>query len=263
MTRQNFHKQRQQRQSREVDEGLIVELVQRERRLQPRLGGRKLFGLLQPELTDAGVEIGRDRFFEVLRHHDLLVPPLDRRTCKTTFSRHSLPVFRNLLYELQPTAPDQVWVSDLTYLRTFEGFEYLYLIMDLYSRKIVGYHCGNSLDALACVAALRTALADLPNDRYPIHHSDRGCQYCSHEYVQTLQKRHLPISMTEENHCYENSNAERLNGVLKQEYALGTTFRSRQHARRAVDQAVWLYNHRRPHGSLDNHFPATVHRHAA
>ena len=263
MTRQNYYKVRQERQKRQVDEGLVVELVQRERQLQPRLGGRKLLSLLQPELVDAGVEIGRDRFFEVLRDQDLLVPPLNRRTCKTTYSRHNLPVFRNLLYELEPTAPNQVWVSDLTYIRTLEGFEYLYLIMDLHSRKIVGYHCGNCLDAEAALAALRWALADLPADRYPIHHSDRGSQYCSHEYVKMLRMRHLAISMTEDNHCYENSHAERLNGVLKQEYALGTTFRSRQHARQAVDQAVWLYNNRRPHGSLDNHFPATVHCHAA
>ena len=246
MTRQNFYKQRKQRGRQEIDEGLVVELVQRERRLQPRLGGRKLYDLLHRELAEAGVEVGRDRFFGVLRGHDLLVPPLDRRTCRTTFSRHNLPLFRNLLRELEPTAPNQVWVSDATYIRTNEGFEYLTLIMDLHSRKIVGYSCGDTLDAEANLAALRRALTELPANRYPIHHSDRGCQYCCHEYVQVLQSRHLLISMTEENHCYENSHAERLNGILKQEYALGLSFRTRKQARRAADQAVRLYNHRRP-----------------
>jgi len=263
MTRQNFYKQRKQRGRQEVDEGLVVELVRRERRLQPRLGGRKLYDLLRSELAGGGVEVGRDRFFEVLRHHDLLVPPLDRRTCRTTLSRHNLPLFCNLLRDLEPTAPNQVWVSDATYIRTNEGFEYLTLIMDRHSRKIVGYSCGDTLDAEANLVALRRALAELPDNQYPIHHSDRGCQYCCHEYVDVLQSRHLPISMTEENHCYENSHAERLNGILKQEYALGVTFGNRQQARRAVDQAVWLYNNRRPHGSLQNRIPATVHAQAA
>lgn len=263
MTRQNYYKQRRKRQRQAVDEGLIVELVQRERQLQPRLGGRKVHDLLQRDLADAGVDIGRDRFFEVLRHHGLLVPPLDRRTCRTTFSNHNLPLFRNLLYELEPTAPNQVWVSDITYIQTDEGFEYLSLIMDRYSRKIVGYSCGDRISAQVTLTALRSALSDLPDDCHPIHHSDRGSQYCCHDYVEVLQSRNLPISMTEENHCYENCYAERLNGILKQEYALGLIFPTRELARRAVQQAVWLYNHRRPHGSLHNRIPAAVHSQAA
>ena len=155
-------------------------------------------------------------------------------------------------------------MSDVTYIRTDEGLEYLTLIMDRHSRKIVGYSCGDTLDAEANLTALRLALAELPDNRYPIHHSDRGCQYCCHEYVRVLhQTRHLPISMTEENHCYENSHAERLNGILKQEYALGLSFRTRKQARRAADQAVRLYNHQRPQGSLQNRIPANVHTQAA
>ena len=241
----------------------MVALVRRERRLQPRLGGRKLYHMLRQELAEAEVVVGRDRFFEVLRAHHLLVERLPPRACRTTYSRHSLPVFRNLIRDFELTGPDQVWVSDITYIRTAEGFEYLTLIMDLYSRKIVGYHCSEDIDAAANVTALKAALRDLADDRYPIHHSDRGCQYCCHEYVGVLKNRNLPVSMTEENHCYENSHAERLNGILKQEYALGVTFGGRQQARRAVDQAVWLYNHRRPHGSLRNRIPAEVHSQAA
>jgi transposase InsO family protein len=263
MTRQNYYKRRRARKSRQIDEGLVVSLVRRERRLQPRLGTRKLYGLLTDELAKAGVEIGRDRFFEVLRERDLLVKPLPPSSCQTTNSRHNLPLFRNLIRELEPTAPNQIWVSDITYIRTKEGFEYLTLIMDLYSRKIVGHQCGGSIDADANLVALKRALAELPADRYPIHHSDRGCQYCCHEYVKVLTNRDLPVSMTEENHCSENASAERLNGILKQEYALGVTFRTRDHARRAVDQAVWLYNNRRPHGSLNNQFPCRVHARAA
>ena len=237
----------------------MVSLVARERRLQPRLGVRKLHGLLGGELAQAGVEIGRDRFFEVMRDHGLLVQPLPPRSYRTTDSRHNLPLFENLIKRLEPTGPNQVWVSDITYIRTDEGFEHLTLIMDLYSRMIVGHHCSERLDADANLNALRQALRDLPADRYPIHHSDRGCQYCCHEYVQVLQDRDLPVSMTEENHCYENAYAERLNGILKQEHGLGATFKTRQQARRAVDQAVWIYNNRRPHGSLKNKMPGHVH----
>jgi len=262
MTRQNYYKQRQQRSRRKVDESLIISLVRRERQQQPRLGCRKIHRLLSDELREAGVEVGRDRMFEVLGNHGMLVKPLPKAP-RTTYSRHSLPVFRNLIAELEMTNPNQIWVSDVTYIRTWEDFEYLTLLMDLHSHKIVGYHCGESLDAEASLKALDQALAELPDDRYPIHHSDRGSQSCSHKYVGRLQERHLPVSMTELNHCAENSVAERLNGILKQEYGLGRTFINRQQARRAVDEAVWLYNNRRPHTSLRYRIPSEVHSQAA
>ncbi len=262
MTSQNYYKQKRERQVRDVDEELIVSLVQRERRRHPRIGGRKLHRLICPELTRAGIFVGRDRFFDVLRKHGLLVRPLPRAP-RTTNSRHSLPVFRNLIQELEPTAPNQIWVSDITYLRTESGFVYLTLVMDLFSRKIVGFHCGDSLEAIGCIKALDSALAELPADRYPIHHSDRGCQYCCHEYVERLWDRGLPVSMTERNHCYENAHAERLNGILKQEYGLGMTFRDPDQASCAVAEAVCSYNFYRPHTSLGYRVPEEVHRPAA
>lgn len=262
MTRQNYYKQRCRRKRRRVDEGIVVSLVRRERRLQPRLGCRKLHRLLRDELSEAGAEVGRDRMFEVLRDHEMLVEPLPKNP-RTTYSKHSMPVFRNLIAEFETTSPNQVWVSDITYIRTMEDFEYLTLIMDLHSHKIVGYHCSESLDAEESLKALDQAIADLPKDGHPIHHSDRGSQYCSHEYVGRLQERQLPVSMTELNHCAENSLAERLNGILKQEYGLGRTFLTKQQARRAVDQAVWLYNNRRPHMSLQYRMPSEVHANAA
>lgn len=263
MTRQNYYKQRREQREQRIDEGLVVALVVRERHLQPRLGGKKLYNMLKPELREAGVAIGRDRFFKVLRVHGLLLEPLPPRSHRTTNSRHSLPVFRNLVTTLEVTEPDQLWVSDITYIRTLEGYEYLALIMDLHSRKVMGYHCSEDLDVSASITALRMALANLPEGRHPIHHSDRGCQYCCHEYVELLQSSGLAISMTEDNHCYENAHAERLNGILKQEYALGMTFSTRAQTRRAVTQAVWLYNNRRPHGSLDHQTPAEVYSRAA
>jgi putative transposase len=262
MSRQNYYAARRLRQRRQIDEALILELVRRERQMQPRLGGRKLLHLLSTDLEEAGVQIGRDRFFELLAESDLLVVPKPG-TPRTTNSRHSLPVFGNLLAGKALCAPNEAWVSDLTYIRTDEGFLYAALITDAYSRKIVGAHIGDSLEAEGCLLALDQALGALPAGKQPIHHSDRGCQYCCHEYVERLQARGLQISMTQVMHCYENAQAERVNGILKQEYELDRRFRTKAQARKAFEQAVWLYNHRRPHLRLDYRFPADVHREAA
>ncbi len=247
---------------REVDEAMIEELVKRERRQQPCLGGRKLLHLIRADLQEAGVEIGRDRFFEVLAEKSLLVVRKPGRA-HTTNSRHSLPVFHNLLTDRYFDSPNQVWVSDLTYIRTDEGFLYAALITDKVSRKIVGAHIGDTLEAEGCLKALDMALADLPAGKHPIHHSDRGCQYCCHAYVDRLREHGLSISMTEVMHCYENALAERINGILKQEYELDRTFRTKVQAKKAFEQAVWLYNHRRPHLMLKYRFPADVHAEAA
>ena len=262
MSRQNYYAARRLRQRREIDEAMIVELVKCERRMQPRLGGRKLLYLLKADLKEAGVDIGRDRFFEVLAENDLLVTPKPSRP-RTTNSRHALPIFRNLLTGREFRHPNEAWVSDLTYIRTDQGFLYAALITDMVSRKIVGAHIGDSLEAEGCLAALTEALADLPADKHPIHHSDRGCQYCCHAYVERLQERGLSISMTEIMHCYENAMAERVNGILKQEYEMDRTFRTKAQARKAFEQAVWLYNYRRPHMNLAYRFPADVHAEAA
>ena len=262
MSRQNYYAARRLRQRRQIDEELILELVKQERRLQPRLGGRKLLYLLSADLQEAGVSIGRDRFFELLAESDLLVAPKPG-TPRTTNSRHSLPVFGNLLAGKVLYAPNEAWVSDLTYIRTDEGFLYAALITDAYSRKIVGAHIGDSLEAEGCMKALDHALRFLPEGKYPIHHSDRGCQYCCHEYVGRLQSRGLAISMTQVMHCYENAKAERVNGILKQEYNLDQRFRTKAQAKTAFEQALWMYNYRRPHLGLDYRFPAEVHDQAA
>lgn len=262
MSRQNYYAVRRERHRRQIDEDFVVELVKAERHLQPRIGARKLLFMMKNDLTEAGVSIGRDRFFELLDSRELLVVR-KRVWPKTTNSRHSLPVFRNLLKDREATRPNQVWVSDLTYIRTEEGFMYASLITDKYSRKIVGYYIGDSLESIGCQKALAMAIEQLPTNRYPIHHSDRGCQYCCHEYVKMLKARGLSISMTEEMHCYENAMAERVNGILKQEYEMDATFRTKGQARESFKQAVELYNHRRPHLSLDYRTPEEVHSRAA
>jgi transposase InsO family protein len=262
MSRQNFYKGRAARRRAAADAELVEQLVKDERRLQPRLGVRKLLKILAPVLENEGIKLGRDRFFDVLREKGLLVPPLPKSPGTTRFEP-SLPVFRNLVAGLVLTGPNQAWAADITYIRTDEGFLYLSLITDMWSRKIVGFHVGDSLETEGALAALAMALASLRNGAKPAHHSDRGCQYASHLYVGKLREAGLQVSMTEELHCYENAIAERVNGVLKQEYYIGSCFRNKNKAETAVKQAVYSYNTRRPHMSLNYETPEKMHRTAA
>jgi putative transposase len=259
MTRQNYYKQRKQRHRQEINEALVLELVKLERQLQPGLGTRKLMVLLADELSEANAVLGRDRFFKLLSDNDLLISRR-RRNARTTDSRHGFRVYKNLLKDTELNGINQALVSDITYIRTDEGFVYLALVMDAYSRKVVGYDCSDSLEAEGCLRALSQAIRQLPCNSGTIHHSDRGCQYCSYRYVEKLKKRDLQVSMTEDNHCYENAQAERLNGILKQEYGLGETFLRKSHAYASVKQSVELYNNRRPHQALGYKIPALVHK---
>lgn len=259
MSRQNYYKGRRRRRRERVDEEFVVELVKQERCIQPRIGGRKLLYMLRGSLDKAGVHIGRDRFFEILGRNDQLVER-KRSWPKTTNSRHNLPIFHNRVKDLVLSGPHQAWAGDVTYIRTAEGFMFASLITDMYSRKIVGFHVGDSLESIGCQKALRMALENLPSDCFPIHHSDRGCQYCCHDYVELLEHRGLAISMTEQAHCYENAMAERVNGILKQEFGLDHTFATKAQAVTAFAQAVALYNTRRPHLSLEYRTPDQVHR---
>jgi transposase InsO family protein len=258
MSRQNYYKHRRVRQRRQIDEQLVVSLVCQERAVQPRLGGRKLLHILQAEILSAGVLIGRDRFFELLRSNELLIER-KVRSVRTTWSNHGLRTYVNLLKDFELTAPHQVLVSDITYIRTDEGFLYLCLVMDAFSRAIVGFDCSDTLEVEGAMRALSEALCQLPSGVQVIHHSDRGSQYCCGDYVQLLKDAEARISMTEENHCYENSQAERLNGILKQEYGLGERFIRKSDAKAAVRESVMLYNWRRPHQALGYALPMQVH----
>jgi len=262
MSRQNFYKGRSARGRVEAEDELIEQLVRGERALQPRLGGRKLFKILAAALENEGIKLGRGRFFDILRGKGLLVPPLPKSPGTAKFEP-SLPVFHNLVAGLELTGPNQAWAADITYIRTDEGFLYLSLITDMWSRKIVGFHVGASLGTEGALSALAMALSSLRGGAKPVHHSDRGCQYASHLYVGKLQEAGLQVSMTEELHCYENAMAERVNGILKQEYHIGSCFRNKNQAKAAVKEAVYLYNTRRPHKSLDYETPDKMHRTAA
>lgn len=259
MTPQNYYARRSVRSRQEVDLGLALALVKAEREQQPRLGVRKLHHLIAPELKAAGVKLGRDRLFQELGKVGWLVARKPSEWPKTTQVDPNLPVFKNLIKRLAATGPNQVWVADITYIRTQEAFMYLGLITDRWSRKIVGYHLGETLETKQVLKALGMALKGLKGSERPIHHSDRGCQYASHAYVQAAQQAGLAMSMTEQNHSAENALAERVNGILKQEYWLDANFENGRDARQATAHGIRLYNTRRPHTALKFATPEQVH----
>ena len=259
MTPQNYYARRSVRNRQEVDLGLVLALVKAEREQQPRLGVRKLYHLIAPELKAAGVKLGRDRLFKELGNAGWLVARKPSEWPKTTQVDPNLPVFKNLVKRLVASGPNQVWVADITYIRTQEAFLYLGLITDRWSRKIVGYHLGETLETKQVLKALVMALKGLKGSERPIHHSDRGCQYASHAYVRAVQQAGLTMSMTEKNHSAENALAERVNGILKQEYWLDAHFENGRHARQATAHGICLYNTRRPHTALKLATPEQVH----
>lgn len=213
------------------------------RQIMPRVGTRKLMEHLP------GLGVGRDKFFEILRKHGLLVKRRRRYTI-TTNSHHNLPVWPKLVPDAMPQTPNAVWVADQTYIRLRKGFCYLSLITDLYSRKIVGYDLHPSRESTGPLNALKMALADVNNPVALIHHSDRGKQYCSYDYTDELTKHGIRISMTAPRRPDQNAVAERVNGTLKTEFYLDSTFGSLAEARRAVDETIYIYNNIRLHLSL-------------
>jgi len=257
-TRQAFYKERRVRRRAEVDREALVELVKAQRRIHPRIGARKILWLIQADMAEMGIEVGRDRFFALLRGEGLLIKR-GRRRAQTTDSRHGFRVYPNRIRHIAASTPHQVWVSDLTYIRTDQGFLYLSLITDAWSRKIVGFDTSDSLEAEGCLRSLRMAVGQLTGEARPIHHSDRGTQYCCRDYIELLESRNLAVSMTERNHCYENSQAERVNGILKREYSLGETFRTKAQGKAAAIEAVGIYNDLRPHLALDYQTPSSAH----
>lgn len=202
--------------------------------------------------------IGRDKFFDVLRDNGLLVNRRKRYE-RTTNSLHRFRKHKNQFKNNRPTAPNQAFVSDITYLRTGSRFVYLFLTTDAFSRKIVGWDVSASLGVEGALKTARMAINQCPNPKKAIHHSDRGLQYCLPVFEKQLVDQGMVISMTEENHCYENAMAERVNGILKDEYLLGEDQRDLETAKKAAREAIEIYNTRRLHWSLDLKTPESVH----
>jgi transposase InsO family protein len=258
VTRQAYHKRHKISFERFLCDSTITEQVKEIRKRQPMTGGRKL----QKMLAEQGIDIGRDRLFNLLRDKDLLLRRRKKHV-KTTNSSHWFRIYKNQIKDLPVSRPNQVFVSDITYLRTRQDFCYLALVTDLYSRKIVGYDVSQSLAVEGAQRALKMALKTVAEPDKLIHHSDRGIQYCCYAYTDMLTSRNIEISMTEENHCYENAVAERVNGILKGEFMLGEKLKSLKIAKELVKETIQIYNKERLHTSLGYKTPDYYYRLAA
>jgi hypothetical protein len=227
-----------------MQEELIVTMVietRKELRL-PKLGSVKLYNLLKGKITEHGMKLGRDAFLRILQNNDLLVKK-KKKYAITTMSKHYFKKWSNLIQNIEIQHAEQVWVCDITYLRTQTGFVYLSLITDAYSRKIMGFHLSQELKARGCIIALKKALKERQYpDRKLIHHSDRGIQYCCDQYVSLLLENDIQISMTQSGSPYDNAIAERINGLLKTELGLDKTFKSYFEALEPLANAIYSYN---------------------
>jgi transposase InsO family protein len=261
ITRDAYYKHFKRKKKQVATAQRVMELVREERKDQPRAGTRKLYEALHYPFLCEGLKVGRDKLFDILRQHQMLVKR-KKASCRTTYSFHRFHKYKNLVKGMAVTAPNQVWVSDITYIRTVNGFCYLALITDLFSRKIVGYDLSDTLELAGCLGAFKRAQRAARPAAGLVHHSDRGVQYCSNQYVEELKKHNVRISMTEENHCYENAVAERVNGILKDEFYLDQCFFSTDHARMAAKNAIDIYNSKRLHLSLGYKTPNNVFKNA-
>lgn len=258
-SRQGWYDLGQHKGQKEMKNGLILDKVREIRTDFPKMGSLKLRVMVEKELEDHHFSLGRDTFLQLLRDHDLLIKKR-RSYTRTTNSNHPYKKWPDLINRRAASMAEEIWVSDITYLRIKSGFVYLALVTDAYSRKIVGYNLSRNLKAEGCIKALKMAFNHRIYPQRPlIHHSDRGIQYCCDAYVRLLERYQVAISMTQSGSPYDNAIAERINGILKMECALDQTFTSFQAAEQEVLEAVTKYNYRRPHFSCQLNTPQYKH----
>ena len=258
MTRQAFYDAKKQEQKTSIAQLIVLCLVREIRSIMPMIGTRKLLQQLTKPLNEHGIKMGRDQLFELLRFHGLLVRRR-RRIVKTTDSQHWLKRYPNLTIGIEINESEQLWVSDITYIRTLQGFSYLSLITDAFSRKVVGYSLYPTLETLGCLEALDMAILSRKKNCKLIHHSDRGIQYCSAAYVDILNANNVDISMTQSGSPYENALAERMNGILKNEFYPKRIYQNHKEAKKILSSNIEIYNNKRPHLSLDYLTPTIAH----
>jgi putative transposase len=256
-TPQAYHKHNKKQFLEHINEGLILHGIDAIRKHQPRCGGRKLFIMLQPFFHQHNINIGRDKFFDLLKRNKLLVRKT-KRNVYTTMSKHHYHRYPNLVKGFSPMKAHELWVADITYIPLKERFAYLFLITDAYSRKIVGFNVSDDMKVSSAVVALKQALAQKPPETIVIHHSDRGIQYCSQEYVNLLLEHNAMISMTNSGDPLENAIAERVNGILKTEL-ISSSYSDVYAASIHISRCITIYNYRRRHSSLNWQIPANVH----
>jgi len=259
ISRQAFYKRQQRVEKLEGERAVLLNLIKPIRKKMHRIGTIKLHELIKDDMAKNNIKLGRDKLFSFLRHENMLVKKRKNFT-KTTNSFHRFHKHKNLVKGLEVTAPEEVWVSDITYIRTEQGHEYLSLITDYYSKKIMGYHLADNLRTESSLIALEMAIR---SRRYPdrklIHHSDRGFQYCSDDYTAMLSANNIQPSMTEAYDPYENAVAERVNGILKDEFDIGEGFVNHHQATKEIKYAIETYNTLRPHFSCEKLTPQKAH----
>jgi len=261
VTRQAYYQYQWSFMEQSTEDTLLLILIKEIRYRHPRLGGRKLYELLQQSLLEHQIKMGRDALFDLLSRYGLLVRKRKRRIY-TTQSFHHYKKHSNLIKNKpMPIKANEIWVSDITYLKTANGFVYVSFITDAYSRKIVGYYVADTLEAVHSIEALKMALSSftepLPN---LIHHSDRGVQYCCDAYVKILEGHQVQISMTESGDPLDNAIAERVNGILKDEYLLNKQILNLIDAEKELSKSVKMYNTERPHMSINMLTPDEAHQ---
>jgi len=255
---QAYHKQNKVSAQKQLNEQFMLEQIDNIRKQQPRCGGRKLFIMLQPFFQSHHITIGRDKFFELLKRNKLLVRRT-KRSIHTTDSKHHFYRYPNMVKDFKPLKAHELWVADITYIPLKERFAYLFLITDAYSRKIVGHYVSDDMKVSSAVVALKKALSQKPTETIVIHHSDRGIQYCSNEYVKLLKDNNAHISMTNNGDPLENAIAERVNGILKSEL-ISSYYDNIDNASMHIARCITIYNYKRRHSSLNWQIPDDVHQ---
>lgn len=250
ISRQSYYQWKKREIKENYEEEIVLQLVLEKRKRQPKVGSKKLYKMLKNDFDGLGFRIGRDRLNNILRSNSLLVSR-KRKYIITTNSKHRFWVYDNLVKGLFISHRNQVLVGDITYIGTEEGFMYLALLTDVYSRKIIGYDLSESLSIEGSLRALKMALKGIEEKEGMIHHSDRGIQYCSKGYTKLLECSGIKISMAEKGNPYENAIAERVNGILKIEFLLEQRFRTKRLAESSVKEAIKTYNEERLHMSID------------
>jgi putative transposase len=257
-SRQAFYQHKKVIERQVLQQELIIQRVLDIRSTQKSVGTRKLYLMLKPFLVRHDITIGRDSLFELLSANKLLIRKRTCRVPRTTFSDHWMRKYPNLIIGMTVLKANTLWVSDITYITLDDGFAYLSLVTDAYSRMILGFWLSKDLSAAGCVKALKMAIKQLPVGSLLIHHSDRGSQYCCKEYVEQLTGNQVSISMTQNSDPRENAIAERVNGILKQEL-LQVSYTNFIQAASAVKRAIQVYNHERLHSSVNMLTPFDAH----
>jgi transposase InsO family protein len=259
LTRQAYYQSKNRVEKDLIEQEILLDKIGDIRKDHKRLGGRKLFFKLETCMHEHNIKMGRDAFFDLLRDNKLLIKQRKRHHV-TTNSNHWMKKYPHLIKDIEPIGPNHVWVSDITYWKTKGGHYYISFITDAYSRKIVGYHVADTMEAIESATALKMAIKTLKiSAKGLIHHSDRGSQYCSSMYVNILKKEGIKISMTENGDPLENAIAERINGIIKGEYLFDYLIKTLLNAKEVLKSVVKLYNEDRPHSSIGNAVPSKVH----